>query len=366
MNGRGFACASLLGVVSLWATEGGARAQPEPTPASTASAASSAGGDHPDPPKRPTRDAKRDAASFERSYLELRTAQAAHPSRVTLLRLVQVELVTGRGLDAMRHVREYQRTYGEPDDKAEIRRWFEYERTAAYQATAHLAIKAPPAMHLVVDGHDEGLVTPLGDPVDVTPGHHVVEVRGDDALHVEAEAPAGALTRLAFAVAPAPRAEAPLADPNPGVIWSEPESPTPPEPAAPAAESPAPPPAPSFWTPARSWGVAVGALGVAAGGAAVTFAVLAHQDADRASALASALGPSGCSQSAALGCADLASARSDQSRDHALNLVFVGVGAAALASAVTLVLWPSGSRAATAVVPLTWLNGGGLALRGDL
>jgi hypothetical protein len=77
------------------------------------------------------------------------------------------------------------------------------------------------------------------------------------------------------------------------------------------------------------------------------------------------LGPSGCELARPKGCIDLQSAHDDQSHDHTLNLVFVSVGTAALASAGALMLWPALANHRMALVTSLSSRGGGVELRGD-
>ncbi len=121
-----------------------------------------------------------------------------------------------------------------------------------------------------------------------------------------------------------------------------------------------------FWTPPRTWGVLTAGMGVLSLGAGLAFAVQANLDADRAASLAAALGPSGCVGVRIQACQDLQSTHDDQSRDHALNLAFVGLGAAAVVVGAALLLWPMHSRSAAAVAQTMSAHGGGLEMRGEL
>jgi hypothetical protein len=329
----------------------------------------------PEPPRTPALDAAterfeagkrlfregaraRDPSKVERAYYEFKAAHAIYPGRGTVLNLVEVELATGRALDAMKHVREYVRSFGVPEAHSEYARAFEAQRDAAYGATGHVEIVAPPSMRVTIDGQDQALVTPLGDAVDVTAGHHVVELVGVETLRREVDASAGNITVVAFA-APATRAAGPGPDaqpprePMPAAVTALPAT------VLPADEAP-------FWTPTRFWGAVVGTAGLISIGTGALFAVRANQDADRASSLASGLGPSGCAFAQPQACRDLQSARDNQSLDHTLNLVFVGVGAAAVVSGAAMMLWPEHSQRRTALVPALWARGGGLELRGEM
>ena len=352
---RASALAALLTLASLSASRQ-AVAQPEPPKTPALEAAT----ERFDAGKRLFREGARehDPAKIERAYFEFKAAYAIYPGRGTLLDLLETEVATGRALDAMRHVREYVRSFGVPEPHSEYGRAFEAQRDAAYAATGHVEIVGPPAMRVVVDGQDQALVTPLTDAIDVTAGHHVVDLVGGETLHREVDATAGSITVLAFgALATAGTSAGPDARP--------PGEPAPL--AMPALPANVPPvDQPPFWTPTRFWGAVVGTTGLISLGTGVIFAIRANQDADRASSLASSLGPSGCALAQPQPCRDLQTAHDDQSLDHALNLVFMGVGAAAIVSGAAMMLWPEGSQHRTALVPEIWAHGGGLGLRGEI
>jgi hypothetical protein len=355
---RVIAPASAFGALLLLASAGRTWAQTEPprTPALEAATERFEAG------KRLFREGRKehDPSKIERAYFEFKEAYAVYPGRGTLLNLVETELATGRDLDAMRHIREYVRTFGEPEQHSEYHRTFETQRLAAFNATGHIEVEAPSGLRLVVDGKDEAVVTPLANPVDVSVGHHVVELIGSETLRAEADASAGVVTKLAFERPKPSPATTPAAD---ALAPSEPTRVAgvsrPPE------ELPAPAPE-RFWTAPRLWGGVVGVAGLASLGAGAAFAIQAKQDSDRASSLSSSLGPSGCVSSLSQSCRDLQSAHDDQARDHTLNLVLVTVGAAAVVTGAALILWPVHARPRTALSPAFLPGGGGLELKGEI
>jgi hypothetical protein len=311
--------------------------------------------------KRLLREGRRDknAPKVEGAYDEFKAAYALYQGKGTLLNLVESELATGRNVDAMKHLREYQRRYGLPDEKSEYGKTFKEQWELAFRTTAHIVVVGPPALHIVMDGKDDGELTPLAEPIDVMPGHHAVDGVGTERLHAEVDALSGTTVRSALestwgsgtppiAVVPSP------SEPNPA-----------PRPTLPHADG-VPPVTAHFWTPARIWGLVAGGAGVVSIGVGAAFAVQANHDADQAASLAARLGPSGCVGAKAQACRDLQSAHDDQSRDHALNLAFVGIGAAVAVSGAAVFLWPSHSRSAVAVVPMMSPRSVGVAIRGEL
>jgi hypothetical protein len=361
MSVRAIAPATALVALLLLTTAGLAWAQNEPPRTAALEAAT----ERFEAGKRLFREGTKEhnPSKIERAYFEFKAAFAIYPGRGTLLNLVETELATGRSLDGMRHIREYARTFGAPEQHSDYHRTFEAQWGAAFNATGHLEIEAPTGLRVVVDGKDEMVVTPLASPIDVTAGHHVVELVGSETLRDEADAAAGSMTKLTFAPpqpspSAAPVVPAAPSEPTPVVNIGKAPAETPPP--------PPPPPPPRFWTPPRLLGTVVGVAGLAALGAGAAFAIQANQDSDRASSLASGLGPSGCVMAQSQSCIDLQSARDDQSRNHTLNLVFVTIGAAAVVTGAALIFWPAQARSRTALAPAFLPGGGGLQLRGEI
>jgi hypothetical protein len=361
-------CGLLLGALALCATTRAAAQQL--TQSEGDSAAYEEARKRFDEGKRLIREGRRDNSptKLEMAYVAFKEAHSLYPhAKAAMLNLVETEVVTGRVVDAMRHLRVFVREHGTPEG-SEYAKAFRQHWDKAYQATGHVEISAPLGMHLFID-KDEAGSAPLATAVDVAAGHHMVEGRGPQTLRTEVDAPAGAVSRVSFDAGPSPEPAVP-----PAPVATAPI-------AAPAAPRPPPLPAPlpdppvrdettpkTFWTPTRTWGVVLGGAGVVAIGAGTVFAMQNKDDADRANALSAQLGPTGCASASAPAstCADLQSARSDQSRDFALAATFVGVGVAAVGTAAVLFLWPAGQHSAVAISPMFSPHGGGLQVRGDL
>jgi hypothetical protein len=308
--------------------------------------------------KRLFRDGKRlhDPAMLERAYFDFKAAYAVYQGKGALLNLIDSELATNRALDAMKHLREFMKANGTPGEHSEYGRAFSEEWSVAFAGTGHIVIETEPSLRIVVDGKDEAGITPLADPIDVTPGHHVVEASGAETLRGEADVVAGATEHVKLLAVSRPSPPAPAA-----ASTSAPEVTAPPAPAEPTT-----PDRPPFWTGRRVWGLGVAAGGVLSIGLGAFFAVQTHNDATRATSILNGLGPSACASAQSAQCQQLQSAHDDQSRDHALNLVFVAVGAVAVATGATLLLWPQTSSSKTAIVPVVAPQGAGLQLRGEL
>jgi len=307
--------------------------------------------------KRLFREGKRanDVAKLERAYFDFKACYAVYQGKGTLLNLIESELATNRALDAMKHLREFVHVNGTPEEHSEYRRSFQQMWNTAVGATGHIEVEAAPSLRVIVDGKDDVGTTPLTSPVDVAPGHHVIEVSGPEKLRAEVDVLAGGTehARLVASAYPSP-------PPPPAAASTTAPEVTPPPPAEQPTEGA------SFWSSRRVWGAGIAGAGVVTVGLGAFFAVQAQNDANQASSILGGLSPSSCSSGQSPQCQQLQSAHDAQSRDHTLNLVFVSVGAAALVAGATLFFWPQSSPSKTAIVPVFAPNSAGLQLRGDL
>lgn len=308
--------------------------------------------------KRLFREGKRlhDAAMLERAYFDFKAAYAVYQGKGALLNLVDSELATNRSLDAMKHLREFLRVNGPPDGHSEYGRVFQEEWSAAFAATAHIVVEADPSLRLLVDGKDDAGITPLADPIDVAPGHHVVESSGAEKLRAETDVLVGGTEHVKLFAPARPSPPTPAA-----ASTSAPEVTPPPVP-----EQPVTPDHPPYWTGRHLWGLGLVGGGVLSIGLGAFFAVQAHGDASTAASILSGLSPTACASGQSAQCQQLQSVHDDQSRDHTLNLVFMTAGVVAVATGAALILWPQTSPSKTAIVPVLAPQGAGLQLRGEL
>jgi hypothetical protein len=316
--------------------------------------------------KRLIREGKREGnpAKLEMAYVEFKEAYALYPhAKASLLNLVESEIVTGRLVEGMKHLRQFVREHGTPDEVSEYAKAFRQHWDSAFSATGHIEVDAPTGVRVLVDKEEIGFA-PLPTPADVSPGHHTIEAIGPQSLRAEINAPAGAIVRTSLE----PSAAASPPSSITASATSVPESATTPGPATPV---PAPPSrgeadAQTFWTPTSTWSLVTGGAGLVALGVGVVFAVRNKNDAERADALSTQLGPAGCSAMVQGACGDLQRARDDQSTDFAAAVVFLGVGGAAAAIGAVLFFSPKRSHPRAAVLPMLWTQGGGVQLRGEL
>ena len=312
--------------------------------------------------KRLYREGKRlnDRALLERAYFDFTGAYAVYHGPGVLLNLVASERSTGRNLDAMRHLRDFVRAYGVPDEHSEHHHTFQLSWNAVNAATGHVeVVEAPAALHILVDGKEEPGTTPLATPIDVAPGHHVFETSGPEKLHVEADIVAGSTVRVNFIPAPRPAPTPQLASPT---------APMPDAPSPPVADQSQPDATMPFWTGRRAWGASVTGVGAVSLLVSGVLAVKSHDAAATAAGLR-AEGPTCGSNPGGGLCASLNSAYSTQNSDATASQVFLVAGLVALVTGATLFLWPTSatpSGARTSIEPFTMPHGGGFQLRGDL
>lgn len=312
--------------------------------------------------KRLYREGKRlnDRALLERAYFDFAGAYAVYHGPGVLLNLVASERATGRDLDAMRHLRDFVSAYGVPDEHSEHHHTFQLSWNAVNAATGHVeVVEAPAALHILVDGKEEPGTTPLATPIDVPPGHHVLETSGPEKLRVEADVVAGSTVRVNFIPAPRPAPTPRLASPT---------APMPDAPSPPAADQLSPSPATSFWTGRRLWGASVAGAGAVSLLVSGVFAVKSHDAATSAAGLRASNTTCGSSPSGGI-CTALNNAYNTQNSDATVSQVFLAAGLVAVVTGATLFLWPTSptpSGARTAIDPFMMPHGGGFQLRGDL
>jgi hypothetical protein len=304
-------------------------------------------------------EAKNDPALYESAYLEFAQAYAVYPDEVVLWNLAVSELDTKRFVDALRHLRDYDRTHPSlaPEKRAELRR----NRDKAASATGHLAIEAPAGAHIFVDEKDVG-AAPLLEPIDATPGRHRVATEGQAARSLEVNAAAGEVTRVRLVGDETTMAAAPA---TPAVVSTSALVPAMGA-GMPVDEAPGSHP---FWTTRRTAGAIVASAGTAVLAAGIVFALHAQTDRDDATAVRASLSRNACRDATTPGCSDLGTSYDALDRDRALSAAFLTAGATALAAGAALVLWPEADGkgyARASVAPIFSPTAAGLEIRGAL
>ena len=296
---------------------------------------------------------------YQRAWYEFSKANAIYPRASLLRSLGLCELKLNKPVDALAHFRA---ALAAPDLKPDQRAPTQEDIATAYALTGHITIRTNDGAAVTVDG--QALASVPKDPVDVMPGHHVVEARvGPRSTKRDVETTAGAVQEAdiyvegpasaAPASAPVARSAAPAPSDRPTVHD--------------LAMPPATPEQSSFWNARRGVGVAVAGAGLVALGLSVFFDSQASSS--QSQAVGTRLGPSDCFGSMpAPGCSSLSDAYSSQNTNATLSYLFLGVGIVGVVSGAALLLWPTSksSSSSASLVPLVSPFGGGLQLRGEL
>lgn len=292
---------------------------------------------------------------YERAVIEFTKANAVYPRGATTRNIALCELKLGKPLDALKHLRAAIAT---PDLKPELREAAKEELADTYAQTGHVAVHSSSAgATLLVDGQGVG-TAPKDEPVDVMPGHHVIEARaGERTARAEVDAPKGTVVTAEVTIAE----PAPPAPPIPVALpATEPVSPTNP------AAGPSDAIAPSFWTTRRKVGVVVGGVGVAAVVVGEVFrGEMLHAE-NSVKSLSQGQSTSSCSSNTTGACASIAHSLNSQQQDATAAAAFWIAGGAAILTGAVLVVWPDHATSSSASIqPMAGPGGGGLLVRGE-
>jgi hypothetical protein len=291
------------------------------------------------------------AGDFEGAYVSFSMAQAVSHRPPIVWNLALAEEKTHRTLAALAHFKEYwrQTTSADPHRASAFKHIEDINAT-----TGHIDVVAPAGAQLTLDGNAAGVV-PVDGPLDVLPGHHVVESHFG-----------GSTRSIAVDVAAGQTVQAALAETNP---------PEPPHGATEPMGSPetAPPVLPSAEEPQRAslnpakviTVTAIGGAAVIAAGLGVVFAIRSQSDAKDANNLRGGQGDASCQPSTTGRCASLKNAVDAQSSDTSWAVGWYATAGVLAAGAVaTWFLWPNARSARATLVPLTGPSTAGLTLLG--
>jgi hypothetical protein len=296
---------------------------------------------------------KHDRTLYEAAYLQFSQAFAVFPDDRILWNLIVSETKTERYVDALRHLRAYdkrQHVANEPRhaQHAVFAALFEQ----ASKATGHLVIEAPVAAPLRLDGTDIGSA-PLADPVDVQPGAHKLEAAlgGGKVLSASASPAAGEVVHVALTEDP-PLASTSL------------QAPVPVGPSTPSPDRDVPPGA-GFFTTRNTIALGLGVVAVGALALGTGFEVASGNDQGTAKQLGAQLPNGGnvCTPGSTVPqCAQLRDANSSAaSHQNAATAFFITGGVAGVAAVGVLLLWPSHSDARAGMLsPMILPSTGGL------
>jgi hypothetical protein len=273
---------------------------------------------------------------FEAARLSFEQAYAVLHRPLILWNLALSEEKTSRPLDALAHFRQVAREAPSDADRASAQKHVD----ALLGGLSRIDVQAPPGSTFTLDGSSVAGTAPLGDPLDVTPGHHVVAatLAGGQAKSSDVDAVAGEVARVSFAADP----------PAPAVAAAPPAA----APVAPTAAPPLPdvPPSPDaspkpFWTARTVTATVFAGVAVVAGGAAAAFGLASLNNksaADRYRANYKShyclVPPGTAAPSDCVPCNDAVNA---QNRDANIsNALYFAAGALALGAVVSWFFWP--------------------------
>ena len=269
---------------------------------------------------------------------KFRQAYAIYPSPVALNAVAREELLLGKDLEAVRHLRQ---VLANPLTHPQTAQKAKDSLQELEARLGRLNVQAPEGMAFVIDG--ERYVAPVALPIDVKPGEVRVEgTLGDVRYRGSALAVAGKIVPLEM------KAEA----------------------SAPAGHvtEPPPPEEKSQWGTGQYAGVGLVAAGVIALGTGVGFAIAKGKRSDDATKLEPYVGAneSLCAGSAVpRSCDDLRNARDDRDRNGTIaTAFFVGGAVAVVGGALSFLLWPKAheSRVGAVVTPLIGPGTAGMQL----
>jgi hypothetical protein len=273
---------------------------------------------------------------FEAARLSFEQAYAVLHRPLILWNLALSEEKTSRPLDALAHFRQVAREAPTDADRASAQKHVD----ALLGELSRIDVQAPAGTTFTLDGSSEAWTAPLGDPLDVTAGHHVVAatLAGGVAKSSNIDAVAGEVAHVSFAADP----------PAPVVAAATPAAP----PVAPTAAAPLPdvPPSPDasakpFWTARTVTATVLAGVAVVAGGAAAAFGLASQNNKSAVDSYRTDHPRNYCNvppgTAAPSDCTPWNDAVNAQNRDANIsNALYFGAGAFALGAVVSWFFWP--------------------------
>jgi hypothetical protein len=277
---------------------------------------------------------------YEAARLSFAQAYAVLHRPLILWNLALSEEKSGHPIEAAGHFRQVTRDMPGAPEATGAQKHLD----ALVAQMGRIEIQAAAGSTFVLDGVDITGSAPLPDPIDVQPGHHVVEVKmaHGEMKAAQVDAPPGQVTHVGFgpadgptaAVAPAAVASAPTETQGADVTTER------------------PPPSRSVSTAKIAMTVALGGAAVVAVGLGAYFGLQSRSNADTAQRYRDANGAGACANGMAPSyCGAWDSAVQAQNRDAtASNVLYIGGGVFAASAIVTWLLWPRADRGTSAWV----------------
>jgi hypothetical protein len=296
------------------------------------------------------------AGDFEGARVSFVQAYAVlHRPRI-LMNLALCEERTGRATEALTHFKQVTRdalaTEADRDDA-------QTHAAGLAGQVGHIEVRAPPGGVLMVDGGPPAGTTPLLEPLDVTPGHHVIEAKlaqGTQAIVVDLSA--GQVVHIRFGQdeprprAPMVAAAVPGSATGPGFATATATATGSANAIAPATSVAEAPSSRGAGAARAIVSVSLAAVGAGAIAVGIGFALGADNASSDIQRLKAA-NPS-CPPPVTMGgCQQLASAAQTRSDDINAARGFLVAGGVLLAGGVaTWLFWPKGKSHSIALVPL--------------
>lgn len=285
---------------------------------------------------------------YSHARMKFAEAYSKYPSPNSLLNLARSEQLSGECVDAVLHYRAYIALPENPRISSFDRGSASIKLNECLSKIGRIQVNAPRGAKVSIDGLAQ-VWTP-GEPIDVTPGTHRVDIAFENLTKSRTTSPAeGEVTSVQWEEpAPPPPPPPPPQETKPPEVKPV-EPPPPPQVETKVVEVPVEKPV--TWKQESKWPTgkiasAIG-LGVVAVGsfiAAPSFLAVSLSDARDADKLATQLGSSGCAgaNASSAQCIQLSGLRSDQSTFGALSATFFVLGALAIVGdIVVLVAWPN-------------------------
>jgi hypothetical protein len=285
---------------------------------------------------------------YEAARLSFAQAYAVLHRPLILWNLALSEEKTDHALDALTHFRQVAREAPTDADRASAQKHVD----TLLGQLARIDVQAPPGTALALDGGDVAATAPLGEPLDVTPGHHVVAAKMAAGMtkNTDVDAVAGQVAHISFvadAPSPAPLATAAPAVPAPATSPVPAATDVPPPPPAVDGESPKP-----FWTTRTITATAFAGAAVVAAGFGAAFGLASQSNKSTVTGYQTRDGMYFCSDMpTAADCRPWNNAVNAQNRDANIsNALYFTAGALALGAVVSWFLWPKPNHVKT-----TWV-----------
>jgi hypothetical protein len=306
---------------------------------------------------------------FEGARVAFQQAYSVLNKPDILWNLALAEEKSGHLADGLAHFKQIVRD--DPDNRAAAKNHV----AALMPQTGHIDVQAPRGTSITIDdGAQPAVTAPLGDVLDVMPGHHKLAAKLDQGnKEISVESTAGQTAHVSFMVADgsgtgtASTAMPPATTASP-TDTQPPSAPgtTPTATAMPTDTGTAPGTGGSFWTPKTVTVVALGGASVIGIAAGIGFAVASGNAKNKADGLRQQNGPTGCAGSTPpQSCQDQSDAVHAQNTDATISTVmFVSAAVLAGGAVAAWFLWPKDKQASATTHVRPVLGAGYLGVAG--